>query len=379
MPINQFIDGGIRGEYQRKMLEIRSSFELGATGRETLAARSAVTDDLVRALWREAVEQDARLGKHIALVAVGGYGRRELFPFSDIDLLFLLDSKVAEKDFKDPIRRMSQELWDCGLRVSATTRKLNECERFDPQNVEFTLALLDHRLIQEEVGREDAGREDAGLFERMSTEVLPKLLEREHAAIGRRLTELTVARHAKYGSTLFHLEPNIKDCPGGLRDVHVCGWLTRLKSGRWGIEEAHLSEARPGVGAVVDGIDVGGTEFAQAVEFLQLVRCFLHYRHERDDNTLDWQAQDAAAAAAIGLRRSVVEGQSGEPPDPAYWMRYYFRHARIVDRSTAQFLEQAEAGDHEARAPLSRLARLAGGKGRKRNEAPSGVGFRVEH
>src|ERR1700731_2818801 len=292
MPINQSRNGGTRGEYQRRMLEIRSTFERGATGTETLAARTAATDDLVRALWGEAVEQDARLGEHIALVAVGGYGRSELFPYSDIDLLFLLDSKVAEKHFKDPIRRMSQELWDCGLRVSATTRKLSECERLDPQNVEFTLALLDHRLIQEE-----AGREDASLFERLSGQVLPKLLEREHAAIERRLTELTVARHAKYGSTLFHLEPNIKDCPGGLRDVHVCGWLTRLKSGIWGNEEAHLPETRPGLAAVMAGIDLGGSEFALAVAFLQLVRCFLHYRHERDDNTLDWQAQDAAAAA----------------------------------------------------------------------------------
>ena len=62
---------------------------------------------------------------------MGGYGRQELFPYSDVDLLFLLDGKLAEKDVKDAIRRVNQELWDCGIRVSPATRKLAECEQFD--------------------------------------------------------------------------------------------------------------------------------------------------------------------------------------------------------------------------------------------------------
>ena len=77
----------------------------------------------------------------------GRYGRRQLFPHSDVDLMFLLDAKVAEKDVKDAIRRVSQEMWDCGMRVSPMTRKLAECERFDPENAEFTLALLDQRQL----------------------------------------------------------------------------------------------------------------------------------------------------------------------------------------------------------------------------------------
>ncbi len=68
------------------------------------------------------------------------------------------------------------------------------------------------------------------VYEKLAGQVLPKLLQREHKAMMARLVELTRARHAKYGDTLFHLEPNIKDCPGGLRDVHVCGWMTKLLS-----------------------------------------------------------------------------------------------------------------------------------------------------
>ena len=83
-------------------------------------------------------------------VGAGGGGRlwaTELFPYSDVDLLFLLDAKVAEKEVKDAIRRVSQEMWDCGMRLAPMTRKLAECERFDAENAEFTLALLDHRLV----------------------------------------------------------------------------------------------------------------------------------------------------------------------------------------------------------------------------------------
>jgi [protein-PII] uridylyltransferase len=367
MPTDEASDGGIREAYQRRMLELRAAFEQGASGRETLAGRSAAVDALVRGLWREAVERDPRLGKSIALVAVGGYGRGELYPYSDIDLLFLLESKAAEKDFKDPIRRVSQELWDCGLRVSPTARKLNECERFDDKNVESALALLDHRLIQAE-----AGNAGASLFERLNGQVLPKLLEREHAAIERRLAELTVQRHAKYGGTLFHLEPNIKEYPGGLRDVHVCGWLPRLRPRAAEAQGAAAGPGTQGEGGVLAALDADGGEFEEAVAFLERVRCFLHYRHERDDNTLDWQAQDAAAAAAIGIGL-------GRPVDAGYWMRSYFRHARAVDRRTAQFLEDLTAREDAARAPLSRLARLAGGRGKKREPIPSGAGYRVEH
>ena len=121
----------------------------------------------------------------------------------------------------------------------------------------------------------------------------------------------------KYGNTLFHLEPSIKDCPGGLRDANVCHWVHKLRTGE---------DAPEGDGDLLEGLT-----------FLAAVRCFLHYRHGRDDNTLDWRAQDAAAEQGIGLgRRSVAVAQS---VDPAYWMRAYFRHARLIERRLVREME----------------------------------------
>src|SRR5271170_2269253 len=323
MPANESTSNGMRGKYQRRMLEIRGEFEAGgASGAVTIAARAAAVDELVGRLWRLGVERDPRLGAGIALIAVGGYGRRELFPYSDVDLLFLLDARAPEKEVKDAIRRVNQEMWDCGMRVSPVTRKLAECERVDPENAEFVVALMDRRMV--------AG--DAGLYEKLAEQSLPKLLLREHKMLMARLAELTRARHAKYGDTLFHLEPNIKDCPGGLRDVNVCGWMTTLR----GIA-AQAQKKGGGESAEVTAEE--SDEFRKATEFLWLVRCFLHYRHERDDNTLDWQAQDAAAEAMVGMT-----GRKPKKADAAYWMRVYFRHARSVERRVEQMLDEVPVG-----------------------------------
>ncbi|SNS98591.1 UTP--GlnB (protein PII) uridylyltransferase, GlnD [Granulicella rosea] len=326
-----------REAYKRAMAAIRTDLtgrpgspEAGMTA---VAARSFAVDELVRELWAEAVKRDARLAAGVAVLAVGGYGRRQLFPYSDVDVIFLLDGKLAEKDVKDAIRTVNQALWDAGLRVSPMTRTLAECDQFDPENVEFTLSLLDQRSI--------AG--NAELQAKLADKVLPKLIARDRKKIVVRLLEITRARHAKYGDTLFHLEPNVKECPGGLRDIHVCEWLAKLSP------EDRI-------------VEVENEEFREAREFLCLVRCFLHLRHERDDNMLDWYAQDAAAAAGVGI------GRPGHA-EAAYWMRFYFRHARSVERRATLAMDEAAAGAGSKALPGWRIFR--------RVAAPEERGFQI--
>ena len=354
-------DGDKREVYRRRMLEIAAAFEAGASGTETLHARSGAVDALVTSLWSEACAAVPQLLLSVSVVALGGYGRRELFPYSDVDLMFLIDPKLPAKAFdgavKDSIRRMSQALWDCGLRVATQTRKLNECERFNQENPEFALALLDERLI--------CG--NAALHERLKGQALGKMFDRDRDAILKRLVEITAARHAKYGNTLFHLEPNIKDCPGGLRDASVCGWIPKLLA-RQRARTASL--AASGAVSAMDGPS-HGQEFQEAVAFLQMLRCFLHFRHERDNNTLDWQAQDAAAAAGIGLSRTSLPG-----PDAAYWMRIYFRDARIVERKAAQMLESVPAT--KSSPPLAKLRGAWNASTSRRRPKVAHEGFRLD-
>ncbi len=280
-------------------------------------------------LWEGETAADPQLRKGVALTAIGGYGRGLLFPYSDVDLMCCVEKSSAARA-RAPLRRLSQSLWDCGLQLSFSTRPPSDCERFEPTNPEFGLSLLDLRPIG---GVEACG--DAGLFLKLRDKSVARLRQRDARAIVAELGQLTRQRHAKYGDTLFHLEPNIKDCPGGLRDANVCQWLHSL---------------RPANGSGPPGL---APEFDEALAFMAAVRCFLHYRHERDDNTLDWQAQDAAAGQGIGLGRranpanpvataggATPAGQpSAKPVDAAYWMRAYFRYARILER---RLLREAE-------------------------------------
>jgi [protein-PII] uridylyltransferase len=316
----------MREEYARRMDAIRREFVASGDGVAVIAARSKLVDELLTRLWGDEETRDPAAAKRVAVVAVGGYGRAQLFPYSDIDVMFCVDKGDAPKE---AVRRTTQALWDCGLRVSPITRAIGECDRFDTNNAEGGLALLDRRMV--------TGEE--AVFEKLETKAIAKMMARDAKAIRAELLALTRLRHAKYGDTLFHLEPNIKDCPGGLRDAHVCEWLATL---RWmGKPEGGLT----------------GGEFGAATRFLAAVRCFLHYRHQRDDNVLDWQAQDAAAAARIGLGRAplaaVATSPTSENPDMghpgsrlpsidgAYWMRAYFRNARVVERSMAWEMEAA--------------------------------------
>jgi [protein-PII] uridylyltransferase len=340
-------DETMRGEYERRLGEIRRAFLATGDGRAMTAARSALVDDLVTRLWASEVKADGALRDGVGVAGVGGYGRGQLFPGSDVDLLFCVEKKSAA-GAKNAIRRVSQALWDCGMKVAATTRSPSECERFDSGNPEFGLSLLDVRGI--------CG--DSAVLEKLTGQCVAKMLSKDAKSISNELAALTRERHEKYGNTLFHLEPNIKDCPGGLRDANVCQWMGRLRgAGAKAYEDA---------------------EFEDAMGFLAAVRCFLHYRRERDDNTLDWAAQDAAAAMGMGLGVRLRGGV-----DAAYWMRAYFRYARIVERGLLRETESAGLRlpqKHAAkRAKLPAGSGLAWRDGRLELAATAGEGWDAAH
>ncbi len=281
----------LRSRYQDDFTQLRQNFERTGDGSAAIRRRSQIVGALLCELWGRLVPGSAQAD--IALVATGGFGRRELFPCSDVDVLFLCANEKIEPAFGDSIRSCIQAMWDIGLRASPATRTLKECERVHPDNLEFTVSLLDRRFL--------AG--SRALYTRFETELLPFVILREWDTIVQNLAEMARARHAKYGNTIFHVEPNVKECPGGLRDYHLAQWLTLLDSVR---EEK--AWPRPAAD------DFYGThdEPESAYDLLSAVRCFLHYRAGRDDNTLDWHAQDEAAARSIGLEtRGTSDPASG--------------------------------------------------------------------
>src|ERR1700730_4946016 len=292
---------------------IARDFAATGDGRAAIAQRTLLIEEILNRLWGEFVSSAEQGPRGFALVASGGFGRGWLFPYSDIDLLFLFADQSGEQAHKEEIQRCSQELWDLKLKLSPAARTLAECDRFDPDNTEFTISLLDCRFLTG----------DRELFVRLHDKVVPKLVSRESKPLLQGLDGVTRERHGKFGDTVFHLEPNLKETPGGLRDCNVASWLALVsamsKLGDWPDSSSLRAPLQKPLEA--------------ALEFLMAARCFLHFRHGRDDNALSWEAQDEAAARKIGASDSA-------DLTAADWMRIYFGRARAVQRTALQLLEE---------------------------------------
>jgi [protein-PII] uridylyltransferase len=293
-------------ETQRE--RIRKLFDNGASAQDTLRQLCELADQVIQKVFAELLRVGNSSGQGLCLLALGGYGREMLFPYSDLDLLFLFGSEKAESEFRPLIAEFSRTLWDLGFRVSSAGRTVEECRRIEQDNAEFHLAMLDRRFL--------AG--DKLLLEKLDSKVLFGSERQSRPFLLSELQRLTRDRLARYGNTIFHLEPNVKEAPGGLRDYHAILSMRQLAGDRRDPRISPVNE---------DELTRG------AVEFLSSIRCFLHYSNGRNDNTLTYELQADAAGRSLGiddnLRRNAAE-----------WMRLYFRHARTLNRQLLRFIEQ---------------------------------------
>ncbi len=310
---------------------IRQQFEAGGSAQETLRALCELADRTAQQIFGEVLRVNNAEPQGLTLVALGGYGRRLLFPYSDLDILFLFGNEKAEGEFRPLIADFSRTLWDLGFRVSSAGRTLDECKRIEEDNAEFHLALLDRRFL--------GGDEE--LFERLTKKILAGPEKQARPFMLAELTKLTKERHARYGNTIYHLEPNVKDAPGGLRDYQAAAWLRQIANGQ---KDGWKNSA-------------GEEELAaNAVDFLSAIRCFLHYSNGRNDNTLTYELQTAAAERSLGVRDGAARDAKRSPEE---WMRLYFRQARILNRLLLRYIEQKPAAQPTFRERLFSAARGA--------------------
>jgi [protein-PII] uridylyltransferase len=270
--------------------------------RESLVQRTRSVDQTISAAAAEYLAP--RLKVPFAVCAVGGYGRSELFPHSDIDLLVLARAEDDLAGMKDPLSDFLRMVWDAGLRASQSVRTVAECCRLHEQNIELHISLLDLRFI--------CG--DAQVFQQLA-DALPPFYRKQENRLIRELADMARQRHTKFNNTVYHLEPNVKEAPGGIRDVHLLHWLALLAQDKGPIREA-LAE--------IEG----------PRQFLTAVRCFLHTQTNRDNNFLGFELQDKITAYWLDA-----------DAEPAEWMRLYYRNARQVFQAALRALEFADLKD----------------------------------
>src|SRR5258708_38793560 len=212
---------------------IRQQFEAGASARDTLHALCELADSNVRQIFVDVLRGQSPEPEGLCVLALGGYGRRMLFPYSDLDILFLFGSDRAEEESRPLISEFSRTLWDIGFRVSSAGRTLEESKRNEEDNAEFHLALLDRRFLSG----------DSTLFEKLDTKILPASEKQARPFLLAQIHRRTRERLTRYGNTIFHLAPNVKESPGGLRDYQATIGLRQIVGEKKGIRNITTAEA----------------------------------------------------------------------------------------------------------------------------------------
>lgn len=270
-----------KGVLQKGRDEIRTRFEhKKANGIATFHNYSFLIDQIVRVLYDFTTTYvypvpNPTKGEQFCIAAVGGYGRAEMAPQSDIDLLFLLPYKQTPK-VEQAVEYMLYLLWDLGLKVGHSTRSVDECLKLAKTDLTIQTALLDARYIW--------GHKE--LFETFDKSYQSKIVDASGPAFVDAKLEERDKRHQRMGDTRYVVEPNLKEGKGGLRDLQTLFWIAKYIYGveRWR-ELAALG--------VISKNDA--SLFKKAVNFFFTVRAHVHYITERPQENLTFDIQHQLA------------------------------------------------------------------------------------
>lgn len=286
--------------------EIQRRFEAGEAGGEaTLRAGAYLLDQIIRTLQEFTLAQvyPALKDEHMAMVATGGYGRAEIAPHSDLDLMFLLHH-AATDEINRAVEWMLYMLWDLGLKVGHATRSVADTVALAKTDITISTSLLEARWV--------CG--DVDLFQAFEKRFESDVVKGSEPAFVKAKLDERDDRHARMGDSRYVLEPNIKDGKGGLRDLQTLFWIAK-----------YLYRVNDLAGLVACGVldKIDAKRFATAQKFLWTVRCHLHYLSGRPDETLSFNVQ-ADLAERMGYTDHA--GASGVER----FMKHYFLIARDV-------------------------------------------------
>ncbi len=304
----------------------------GAPGTALMQAHARLVDRLLAVLFALA-EADfyaryTRLDHRLAVVAQGGYGRGEMAPFSDIDVLFLHPYKV-DSYVESITERILLVLWDSGLQVGSAVRTVTDCVRMGMNDLTARTALMDTRYVTG----------DPGLAAELGARVAKDLAGRNVQVFVRDKLRMSEKRHAKYGGSVFVLEPNVKEGMGGLRDYHTALWIAKA------VYKVDSLRGLLGKGVITERQLEG---FERSIEFMYRVRNALHFLSGRKDDQLRFDHQEKIAAQ-FRYRRN-----GNQQPEERF-MQHFYLHARNLLESSNGLVERAGALTGRIRPMMARL------------------------
>ena len=317
--------------------ELKRGHREGEDGCTVVQSITSMTDALVTRLFT-ALSDDLKISKsgELALIAIGGYGRRELNPYSDLDLMFLYSGKDSKR-VEEVANRLLYFLWDLRLDVGYSVRTLPDCLEMANTDVTVKTALLDARLL---IGSAPLFAE---LKKLMVTQVLAK---RSDAFIAEKLQELK-SRREKYGSSVYILEPNIKEGEGCLRDLHTAMWVAKIKY--------KVDEPRE---LVIKGVlsEVELEIYLGSLNYLWRIRNELHYLAGRKNDQLTFEAQSSMA-------RFFGYEDKGSTLAVEQFMQDFYLHANRVEHFSSVLITKCNQREEGARKIIGYFTRRPVGEG----------------
>ena len=330
----------LREGFDAARARIARRLDAGGEGVEVARLYSTAADELLTALWRFTAETlypapNPTEAERLTLMAVGGYGRGVLAPFSDLDLLFLRPWKSIPRT-EQVIEFMLYVLWDLGLKVGPSARSVDECLALARSDMTVRTALLEARPL---AGDDRLAADFISRFRALVVKADPRPF------IAAKLEERDV-RHQKSGAVRYRVEPNVKDGKGGLRDLNTLFWIARS-----------LAPESPLGARVLDDLLTARERrtFDEASDFLWRTRAHLHLTAGRGEEKLTFDFQPEVA------RRMGWRGRGDEPAVERF-MRRYFLVARDVGALTRALSAKLEARQQK---PTLSLSRLMPGRKRK--------------
>ena len=307
----------------------RERFEAGRLdGLETARLIASIHDDIITALFDFTTTHIVRASnptksERLSLCAVGGYGRGEMAPESDVDLLFLIAEKKGSAYTEQVTEYMLYMLWDLGLKVGHATRTVEQSIKLAKEDQTILTALLDLRFLR---GDETLSNELYAKFRKNITK------GKGRAYIASKLAERD-ARHDREGNSRYVIEPNVKEGKGGLRDLHALYWIARFID-----KDGQINDAQDPQSYVEMGLfdESAATRFVRAADFLWRTRIWLHYISGRPTESLSFDKQ-TALARKMGYASGPIEVAVEK------FMREYFTNAKEVGALTRIACAKLEA------------------------------------
>jgi [protein-PII] uridylyltransferase len=298
----------LKGELAASQQTLRENFERDGHSLRLLRGRARAVDHALRRLWTA-----VGIPRSATLVAVGGYGRGELYPASDVDLLFLMPPKVSG-DTEARLEQLVGLLWDIGLDIGHSVRSVSQCVDEASRDITVETTMLEARML--------AGSRK--LF-RTLTGALAAQCDQGAFFKAKRLEQ--DERHQRFQETPYSLEPNCKESPGGLRDLQVIQWIAHA---------SHLgaSWAELAVRGLVTPEE--SRQLSRVERFMRDTRVRLHLIARRREDRLIFDHQEALASA-FGMHATPTRRAS------EVFMQHYYRHAKTITQLNTILLQNMSA------------------------------------